>query len=66
MRMIERLDKCTKRYCENEIDFNEKQTSTILEKWVNNIVKFIDNTESVKEQSNMFKLSENEIMNVLC
>jgi deoxyadenosine/deoxycytidine kinase len=49
-----------------DIDFNEKQTSTILKKWVNNIVKFIDNTESVKEQSNMFKLSENEIMNVLC
>ena len=47
------------------IDFNEKQTSTILEKWVNNIFKFIDNTESVKEQSNMFNLSENEIMNVL-
>ena len=50
---------------DGDIDFGENHNKLLLEQWIVNITDFIKNTECIKKQSNMFELSNVELINIL-
>ena len=51
---------------DGNIDFKEINNTNVLEEWIKNIVVFIDNTDSVKAQTDIFTLNQEAITHFGC